>query len=112
MTSLVPETYTYNEVFNILTKVMNYSWRKGNTRPPRFLRQGLAEDKIVFKEFISNLNKQNLLLYTLMNEVFNLSIFPWYSWMKKGFPAENYLEIQQIEVMQLRQNERKFSTLW
>ena len=45
LTSLVQETYdtnskpyTYNEVFNILTKVMNYSWRKGNTRPPRFLK--------------------------------------------------------------------------
>ena len=62
MTSLVPETYNpnsksyiYREVFNILTKVMNYSWRKGNTRPPRFLRQGLTEDRIIFKEFISKL---------------------------------------------------------
>ena len=49
--------YTYNEVFNILTKVMNYSWRKGNTRPPRFLRQGLEEDRIIFKEFISKLKQ-------------------------------------------------------
>ena len=36
---------------------MNYSWRKGNTRPPRFLRQGLAEDRIIFKEFISKLKR-------------------------------------------------------
>ena len=49
--------YTYNEVFNILTKVMNYSWRKGNTRPPRFLRQGFAEDRIIFKELISKLKQ-------------------------------------------------------
>ena len=49
--------YIYSEVFNILTKVMNYSWRKGNTRPPRFLRQGLTEDIIIFKEFISKLKQ-------------------------------------------------------
>ena len=36
---------------------MNYSWRKGNTRPPRFLRQGLVEDRIIFKEFISKLKQ-------------------------------------------------------
>ena len=70
---------------------MNYSWRKGNKRPPRFLRQGLEEDRIIFKEFISKLKQAKLLLYTLMNEVFNPSTLPWYSWMKKGFPAEKII---------------------
>ena len=70
---------------------MNYSWRKGNTIPPRFLRQGLAEDRIILKSLSQNLNKQNLLLYTLMNEVYNPSTLPWYSWMKKGFPAEKII---------------------
>ena len=37
---------------------MNYSWRKGNTRPPRFLRQGLTEDRIIFKELISKLKQE------------------------------------------------------
>ena len=44
--------------------------------------------ELFLKSLSQNLNKQNLLLYTLMNEVFNPSTLPWYSWMKKGFPAE------------------------
>ena len=43
--------YAYYEVYNILINVMNYSWRRGNSRPPKFLIQKLEEDRIVFKKF-------------------------------------------------------------
>ena len=41
---------------------MNYSWRKANVRPPRSLRQGLEEDRVIFKEFIKKLIEQKILI--------------------------------------------------
>ena len=41
---------------------MNYSWRKDNTRPPRSLRQGLVEDRIIFKEFVSKLKQTKFVI--------------------------------------------------
>ena len=70
---------------------MNYSWRKGNTRPPRFLRQGLAEDRIIFKEFISKLKQAKFAIVYIDEWSLNPSTLPWYSWMKKGFPAEKII---------------------
>ena len=44
---------------NCLFNVMNYSWRKANVRPTRFLRSGLSQDRILFKNLLINLTKQN-----------------------------------------------------
>ena len=45
--------FTYQEIRYWLVNIMNYSWRKANVCPPRSLRPGLNEDRIIFKELIS-----------------------------------------------------------
>ena len=52
--------FTYHEVRKWLTKVMGYSWRKSNVRPPRSLRPGLEENRIVFKRFNIKANKSKV----------------------------------------------------
>ena len=66
---------------------MGYSWRKANTRPPRFLRQGLENDRTIFKEFIQKLKITKHLIVYIDEWTFNPSSLPLYSWMKKGEPA-------------------------
>ena len=41
---------------------MGYSWRKSNVIPPRSLRPGLEEDRIVFKDLILKLIKAKFML--------------------------------------------------
>ena len=70
---------------------MNYSWRKENTRPPKCLRQGLAEVRIIFKEFISKF-KQEKICYCIhwwMKFLILLHFLDIHG--KKGFPAEKNL---------------------
>ena len=67
--------------------VMNYSWRKANICPPRSLRPGLAEDKVVFKEFILKLIKSKFVIVHIDEWSYNLSSLPLYTWMKKGETA-------------------------
>ena len=61
--------FTYCELRKWLTEVLRYSWRKSNVRPPRSLRPGLDEDRIIFNDFISKLKKLNLWLFILTNDV-------------------------------------------
>ena len=83
--------YAYYEVYNILTNVMNYSWRKGNSRPPKFLRQRLEEDRIVFKNFLEQLTQAKFVIVYIDEWSFNPSTLPWYSWMKKGTIADKII---------------------
>ena len=66
---------------------MGYSWRKSNVRPPRSLRPGLEEDRIVFKDLILKLIKAKFMLVFIDEWSFNPSVIPLYSWMKRGEPA-------------------------
>ena len=81
------KSFTYNEVRHWLKEVMNYSWRKANTRPPRSLRPGLAEDRAVFKEFILKLIQSKFVIVYIDEWSFNSSSLPLYTWMKKGETA-------------------------
>ena len=83
--------YAYYEVYNILTNVMNYSWRKGNSRPPKFLRQRLEEDRIVFKNFLEQQTQAKFVIVYIDEWSFNPSTLPWYSWMKKGTIADKII---------------------
>ena len=71
----------------LLKDVMHYSWRKANMRPPRSLRPGLAEDRLVFKEFILKLIQSKFLIVYIDECSFNPSSLPLYTWMKKGEAA-------------------------
>ena len=66
---------------------MGYSLRKADTRPPRFLRQRLENDKIIFKEFIQKLKITKHLIVYIDEWTFNPSSLPLYSRMKKGEPV-------------------------
>ena len=70
-----------------LKDAMHYSWREANTRPPRSLRPVLAEDRLVFKEFISKLIQSKFLIVYIDECSFNSSSLPLYTWMKKGETA-------------------------
>ena len=70
---------------------MNYSLRKANVRPPRSLRPGLNEDRIIFKELISKLVQIGNLIVDIDKWSFNPSTIPLYSLMKKGEPAEKII---------------------
>ena len=82
---------TYQEIRYWLVNIMNYSWRKANVRPPRFLRPGLNEDRVIFKELISKLIQTGYLIVYIDEWSFNPSSIPLYSWMKKGEPAEKII---------------------
>ena len=83
--------FTYQEIRYWLVNIMNYSWRKANVRPPRSLRPGLNEDRIIFKELISKLVQTGYLIVYIDEWSCNPSSIPLYSWMKKGEPAEKII---------------------
>ena len=79
--------FKYSEVRRWLIDYMNYSWRKANVRPPRSLRIGLEEDRIIFKQFISNLKIAKFIIVYIDECSFNSSTLPLYTWMKRGEDA-------------------------
>ena len=70
---------------------MNYSWRKANVRPTRFLRPGLSQDRILFKKFIDKLYQTTFLIVFIDECSFNPTTIPRYSWMKRGEPADKLI---------------------
>ena len=62
--------------------------KKRQRKSPRFLRPGLPDYKIFFKELIQKLKDIKYLLVNIENEIINSSSLTLYSWMKKGEPAE------------------------
>ena len=79
--------FTYYEERHWLKDVIHYSWRKENTRSQRSLRPGLAEDRLVFKKFISKLIQSKFLIVYIDECSFNPSSLPLYTRMKKGETA-------------------------
>ena len=62
---------------------MSYSWRKANVRPPKSLRNGLEEDRIIFREMIWKLMKLKFAILNIDEWSFSPSSIPLYSWIKK-----------------------------
>ena len=91
--SIEPESkkFTNSEIRYWLINVMGYSWRKANVIYPRSLRQGLEEDRNIFKEFIKKLKDLKFLLVFIDEWSFNPSSLPLYSWMIKGQPADKVI---------------------
>ena len=71
--------FTFNEVRNCLSNVMNYSWRKANVRSTRFLRPGLSQDRFLFKNFIQKLNQIKFLIVFIDECSFNPTTILRYS---------------------------------
>ena len=70
---------------------MSLSWRKANVRPPRSLRNGLEDDRIVFREMIWMLMKLKFVIVYIDEWSFNPSLIPLYSWIKKGEQPEKII---------------------
>ena len=57
---------TYYEVYSILKKKLNYSWRKASQLPPRWFQESLQEARNIFKQFILKLKDRKFLIVGLM----------------------------------------------
>ena len=66
-----------------MISIIGYLWRKANTRPSRFLRQGLENDRTIFKEFIQKLKISKHLIVYIDEWTYNPSSLPLHSLMKK-----------------------------
>ena len=54
-TEIASKPFKYSEVRKWMIEYMNYAWRKANIRPPRSLRTGLDDDRLVFIKFVKML---------------------------------------------------------
>ena len=75
---------TYYEVYSILKKTLNFSWRKESQRPQRWFQNSLEEARNIFKQFILKLKERELSIVWIDESSFNSATLPLYSWMLKG----------------------------
>ena len=75
---------TYYEVYSILKKELNFSWRKASQRPPRWFQESLEEARIIFKQFILKLKEREFIIVWIDESSFNSAALPLYSRMMKG----------------------------
>ena len=75
---------TYYEVYTILKKELNFSWRKASQRPPRWFQESLENARNIFKQFVLKLKEREFIIVWIDESSFNSSALPLYSWMLKG----------------------------
>ena len=75
---------TYYEVYSILKKELNFSWRKASQSPPRWFQESLEEARNIFKQFILKLKEREFIIVWIDESSFNSAALPLYSWMLKG----------------------------
>lgn len=83
--------YTRYEITYCLKDILGYSWTKANTRPIQYLRPGIQEDKVVFKEFIKLLEKMDFTICYVDECSINATGLPIYTWSKKGQEQEKLI---------------------
>lgn len=60
-------------------------------RPPRSMRAGLDDDRIIFKKLISKLKQAKYTIVYIDECSFNSSALPLYTWMKRGEPPSKMI---------------------
>ena len=75
---------TYYEVYSILKKELNFSWRKASQRLPRWFQESLEEARNIFKQFILKLKEREFIIIWIDESSFNSAALLLYSWMLKG----------------------------
>ena len=75
---------SYYEVYTILKKELNFSWRKASQRPPRWFQESLENARNIFKQFVLKLKEREFIIVWIDESSFNSSALPLYSWMLKG----------------------------
>ena len=86
--------YSYSEVYAIMKRVLNLSWRKANLRAPQSIGRGLEGQRDIFRSFISKLEESGYLIVYIDEASFSTRFLPMYTWMTKGKqPSKVYREI-------------------
>ena len=86
--------YTYSEVYSIMKRILNLSWRKANLRAPQSLNRGLESQRDIFRQFISKLKESGYLIVYIDEVSFSTRFLPMYTWMPKGeLPWKVYREL-------------------
>ena len=80
------------EIRKWMIEFMNYAWRKANVRPPRSLRAGLEDDRLIFSNFVKMLIQAKFIIVYIDECSFNSSSLPLYTWMKKGEPPVKVIQ--------------------
>ena len=75
---------SYYEVYSILKKELNFSWRKAFQRLPRWFQESLEEARNIFKQFVLKLKEREFIIVWIDESLFNSAALPLYSWMLKG----------------------------
>ena len=76
--------FTYSEVYEIMKRELNLSWRKANLRAPQSLGRGLEGQRDIFRQFISKLKESGYLIVYIDEVSFSTRFLPMYTWMTKG----------------------------
>ena len=74
---------TYYEVYSVLKKELNFSWRKASQRPHRWFQESLEEARNIFKQFILQLKEREFIIVWIDESSFNSAVLTIYSWMLK-----------------------------
>ena len=82
---------TYYEVYSILRKELNFSWRKASQRSPKRFKESLEETRNIFKQFILKLKEREFIIMWIDKSLFNSATFPLYSWMLKGIDPDRII---------------------
>ena len=69
---------TYYEVYTILKKELNFSWRKASQLPPRWFQESLEDARNIFKQFVLKLKEREFIIVWIDESSFNSSALPLY----------------------------------
>ena len=100
-TEIASKPFKYSEVRKWMIEYMNYAWRKANIIPPRSLRAGLDDARLVFSKFVKMLINAKFIIVYIDECSFNSSSLPLYTWMKKGEPP----------VKVIRDNSKRYNSI-
>ena len=75
---------SYYEVYSILKKELNFSWRKAPQRPPRWFQDSLEEARNIFRNFILKLKQLEFIIVWIDESSFNSAALLLYSRVEKG----------------------------
>ena len=70
---------TYYEVYSVLKKELNFSWRKASQHPPRWFQESFEEARNIFNQFKLKLKEREFIIIWINESSFNSEALPLYS---------------------------------
>ena len=85
------EIYSYQKIKSFVQKVMRFSYKKGSSRPPRYINRRIQLVKLQFCTEILDLIAKGQIIINIDESSFDLSVKQDYSWLPIGqnFPIIN-----------------------